>query len=298
MDKMNRREFIRAGAAGLVGLSVAGAGVANAGCTTPASVVVDRVKLGNSGLTVSRIAMGTGSVGGNKSSNQTRLGMEKFVKLAHHAYERGIRFYDTADSYGSMPFVGEAIRTLPREKVSLLSKIWTHENGSDQIKPFEKELDRFRREAGTDYFDILLMHCLMQGNWAETRTYYMDALSKAKQDGIVKAVGVSCHNFEALAEAAVNPWVDVIMVRINPFGTNMDGKPEDVKPILHKARQNGKGIIAMKVFGEGKHVTEPEREQSIRYAVGEANVHCMTLGMESESQVDDAVERVMKAAKG
>ncbi|MDR2469937.1 MAG: aldo/keto reductase [Tannerella sp.] len=295
---MNRREFIRAGAAGLVGLSVAGAGVVNAGCTMPADVVADRIKLGNSGLKVSRIAMGTGSVGGNKSSNQTRLGMEKFVKLAHHAYERGIRFYDMADSYGSMPFVGEAIRTLPREKVTLLSKIWTYENGSDQIKPIEKELDRFRLEAGTDYFDILLMHCLMQGNWADTRTCYMDALSKAKQDGIVKAVGVSCHNFEALAAAAVNPWVDVIMVRINPFGTNMDGKPDDVKAILHKARQNGKGLIAMKVFGEGKHVTEPEREQSIRYALGEANVHCMTLGMESESQVDDAVERVMKAAKG
>ncbi|MDR3194776.1 MAG: aldo/keto reductase [Tannerella sp.] len=296
---MNRREFIRTGTAGLVGLSVAGAGVVNGGCTPAADrTLVDRIKLGHSGLTVSRIAMGTGSIGGNRSSNQTRLGMDNFVKLAHHAYEQGIRFYDMADSYGSMPYVGEAVKSLPREKITLLSKIWTFENGSEQIQPVEKELDRFRKEAQTDYFDILLMHCMTQGDWSQTRTHYMDALSKAKQDGIVKAVGISCHDINALNEAAVNPWVDVIMARINPFGSKMDGTPEEVNAVLEKAQQNGKGIIAMKIFGEGTHVSDPEREQSIRYAVREGNVHCMTLGLESEVQMDDAVERVMRAVKG
>ncbi|MDR2139832.1 MAG: aldo/keto reductase [Tannerella sp.] len=298
MEQMNRRDFIRTGVSGLVGLSVAGAGVMNAGCALSADQTpVDRVKLGKSGLTVSRIAMGTGSVGGNKSSNQTRLGMDNFVKLAHHAYDQGIRFYDMADSYGSMPFVGEAIQSLPRKNLTLLSKIWTHENGSDAILPVEQELDRFRKEAHTDYFDILLMHCLTDGSWPQTRTYYMDALAKAKQDGIVKAVGISSHHIDALNEAATNPWVDVIMVRINPFGSKMDGSPDEVNAVLEKAKQNGKGIIAMKVFGEGTHVSDSEREQSIRYVVREANVHCMTLGLESESQMDDAVDRVMKAVK-
>jgi predicted aldo/keto reductase-like oxidoreductase len=298
MEKMNRREFIRTGVSGLAGLSVAGAGIIHAGCASPADrTLVDRVKLGHSGLTVSRIAMGTGSVGGNKSSNQTRMGMDNFVRLAHHAYEQGIRFYDMADSYGSTPFVGEAIKSLPREKLTLLSKIWTHENGSEQILPVDRELDRFRKEANTDYFDILLMHCLMDGSWGQTRTHYMDALAKAKQDGIVKAVGISSHHIDALNEAATNPWVDVIMARINPFGSKMDGSPEEVNAILEKAKQNGKGIIAMKVFGEGTHVSDAEREQSIRYIVHEANVHCMTLGLESENQMDDAVDRVMKAVK-
>jgi predicted aldo/keto reductase-like oxidoreductase len=296
MEQMNRREFIRTGVSGLVGLSIAGVGVMNAGCTAD-KTLVDRVKLGNSGLTVSRIAMGTGSIGGNKSSNQTRLGMDNFVKLAHHAYEQGIRFYDMADGYGSMPFVGEAIKSLPRKNLTLLSKIWTYENGSDNILPVEQELDRFRKEANTDYFDILLMHCLMDGDWPQTRTYYMDALAKAKQDGIVKAVGISSHHIDALSEAATNPWVDVIMVRINPFGTKMDGSPDEVNAILKKAKENGKGLIAMKVFGEGTHISDAEREQSIRYIVRDANVHCMTLGMESESQMDDAVNRVMKAVK-
>jgi aryl-alcohol dehydrogenase-like predicted oxidoreductase len=145
----------------------------------PEALTVDQVALGNSGLIVSRIAMGTGSVGGNRASNQTRLGMDWFIKLAQHAYERGINFYDMADGYGSMPYVGNAIKDLPREKVVLLTKMWTQEEGSNQREPVEKALDRFRLEAGTDYFDILLLHCMMQGNWHETRKYYMDAFSKA-----------------------------------------------------------------------------------------------------------------------
>jgi aryl-alcohol dehydrogenase-like predicted oxidoreductase len=298
---MNRRNFIRTGLTGLAGLSVIGsaAGIINQSCTfskVSGEIKVDKVKLGNSGLTVSRIAMGTGSIGGNQASNQTRLGMEKFVKLAHHAYERGITFYDMADGYGSHPFVGEAIKSLPRENLTLLTKVWTHENGSDKIEPVEKIIDRYRSEIGCDYIDILLMHCITRGNWHETRKYYMDAFSEVKQSGIVKAIGLSCHDIGALAEAAVNPWVDVIMARINPFGTAMDGSPDAVKAILETAKKNGKGLIGMKIFGEGKHVKDDERQQSIQFALTEGNIHCMTLGMESEAQMDDAIERVMKIA--
>jgi len=290
---MNRRKFIQTGLAGLAGFSVMGSKAMNLNFRVPEALMVDQVALGNSGLTVSRIAMGTGTTGGNSASNQTRLGMEQFVKLAHHAYERGINFYDMADMYGSMPYVGNAIKSLPREKVILLTKMWTHDDGSDRIEPVEKVLDRFRSETNTEYFDILLMHCIMRGNWTETRKYYMDAFSKAKQDGIVKAVGISCHNIDALVEAAVNPWVDVIMARINPFGTAMDGSPDAVKAILETAKKNGKGIIGMKIFGEGKHVTDEERQRSIEFALTEGNIHCMTLGLESEAQMDDAIERVM-----
>jgi len=293
---MNRRKFIQAGLTGLAGLSVVGTGIINLNCTVSGALSVDQVKLGNSGLTVSRIAMGTGTVGGNKSSNFTRLGMDKFVKLARHAYERGINFYDMADSYGTHPFVGNAIKNLPREKLIVLTKMWTEEDPNKR-EPVEKTLDRFRSESGSDYFDILLMHCMMKGNWNETRKYYMDAFSKAKQDGIVKAVGVSCHEIGALAEAAVNPWVDVIMARINPFGTAMDGSPDAVKAILETAKNNGKGIIGMKIFGEGKHVTDDERQRSLKFALTEGNIHCMTLGMETEDQMDDAIERVMKIVK-
>ena len=294
---MNRRKFIQAGLTGLAGFSVMGSRAKDLNFAIPETLSIDKVKLGNTGLTVSRIAMGTGSVGYDQSSNQTRLGMENFIQLAHHAYARGINFFDMADGYGSHPFVANAIKSIPREKLILLTKIWTQEAGSDQIEPVEKALDRFRSETGSDYFDILLMHCMQKGNFSETRKYYMDAFSKAKQDGIVKAIGISCHHIDALAEAAESPWVDVIMARINPFGTRMDDTPEKVKAILEKAKNNGKGIIGMKIFGEGKHVTDSERQQSLQFVLTEGNIHCMTLGMETEAHIDDAVERVTKIVR-
>ncbi|MDR0836523.1 MAG: aldo/keto reductase [Tannerella sp.] len=297
MEKINRRRFIQTSAAGLAGMSVIGSGLINMGFTLSSDVNVDKVKLGKTGLKVSRIAMGTGTHGYNHGSDQTRQGMDGFVKMAHHAYERGITFFDMADAYGSMPYVGKALKTLPRKKVTLLSKMWTHENDSEQVEPVDKIIDRFRKETGSEYFDILLMHCIMKGGWSKNRTHYMDGLSKAKQDGIVKAVGVSCHNWDALVEAAECPWVDVIMARINPFRSHMDGAPEAVSEILGKARANGKGIIGMKIFGEGEFVKDDERQQSLEYALSESNIHSMTLGLASIAQMDDAIGRVMKIVK-
>ena len=291
---MNRRNFIRTGAFGLAGISVLQTGLADVSLKLQQNAIVDKVKLGDSGLTVSRIAMGTGSKASGRESNQTRLGMDNFVKLAHHAYERGLRFYDAADSYGSMPFVGEAIKTLPRENITVLSKVYPHPDGSKNIESVSDVIDRYRKELGVEYLDILLLHYITEGGWSKTRTHYRDGLSKAKQAGIVKAVGMSCHNIDALREAAVDPWVDVIMARINPFGTNMDDTPDVVKKALATAKENGKGIIGMKIFGEGLNVSDDEREQSIRFALTEGNTHCMTLGLESVSQMDDAIERVMR----
>ncbi len=292
MEKLSRRSFLRTGLAGFAGLTMVEPGSFNLKYTP--EITVDKVKLGNSGLHVSRIALGTGTIGGSKASNQTRLGMEKFADLALHAYDRGIQFFDMADSYGSHQYVRRAIKSMPREKITLLTKIGTYEDGSDRNVPVRDSLDRYRQEIGTDYIDIVLMHCLMQGGWSNNRKHYMDGLSKARQEGIIKAVGVSCHNWDAMVEAVDNPWVDVILARINPFQSHMDGTPDVVKELLGKAKKNGIGVIGMKIFGEGSHVSDSEREQSLQFALTDANIHCMTLGMESIAQVDDAVERVMR----
>ncbi|MDR0795064.1 MAG: aldo/keto reductase [Tannerella sp.] len=294
MKQISRRKFILTGTVGLAGLTVAGKGLAENIYSIVNDTVVDKVRLGNSGLTVSRIAMGTGTRGYNNGSNQTRAGMDSFVKLAHHAYERGITFYDMAEGYGSMPYVAESIKNFPRENLTLLSKIWTYAEGNERVESAPQFLDRFRKAVNTDYFDIILMHCMSQGDWSNTRKSYVDGLSKAKQDGIVKAIGVSCHNINALAEAADSPWVDVIMARINPFGKLMDGTPDEVKAILLKAIQNGKGVIGMKIFAEGQCVSDEEREQSIQFTVKQKLTHSMTMGFESTAQMDDAIERVMK----
>ncbi|MDR1724462.1 MAG: aldo/keto reductase [Tannerella sp.] len=294
---MNRRKFIKAGAFGLAGLSVLQSGLANCHVSLQADALVDSVKLGESGLTVSRIAMGTGTHGGNRSSDFTRMGLDRFTKLAHYAYERGIRFYDTAESYGSIPFTGNVIKSLPRKEITVLTKMWTFEDGSDRIESVSDNVNRYLKEFNTDYIDILLMHCMTDGQWGKNRTHYMNELSKAKQAGKIRTLGVSCHDIDALREAAVNPWVEVIMARINPFQTLMDGAPDEVNEILGVAKANGKGIIGMKIFGEGRNVLERERKQSINYALTEANIHCMTLGMISAAQIDDAIEKVNNTLK-
>jgi predicted aldo/keto reductase-like oxidoreductase len=226
------------------------------------------------------------------------MGKESFIKIARHAWDRGVHFFDTADAYGSHAFTREVLKELPREKVTLLSKMWTSDTQWQKAGNVAETLDRFRKETGSDYFDIVLMHCMTDGNWKEEKKGFMEGLSKAKQQGIVKAVGVSCHNWDAMKVAVELPWVDVILARINPFGVHMDGTPEAVSGLLKTAAENGKGVIGMKIFGNGDKVTEQDREQSIRYAMSNRNIHAVTLGMETTAQIDDAVERVMKNVTG
>jgi predicted aldo/keto reductase-like oxidoreductase len=297
MKKTNRREFIQKGAAGLAGLTILSSGMKSF-ASGPAADTIDYVKLGNTGLTVPRVAIGTGSGGWKKESNQTRLGMKNFVELTQYAYDKGIKFFDTADMYGSHPYVKEALKVIPRDKVTVLTKVMTYDHeGWYKTEPFQTSLDRFRKETGSEYFDILLLHCMMNNQWSTEYRRYMDDLSKAKEKGIIKTVGVSCHDFDAMVEAASNPWVDVLLARINYRGSKMDGTPDKIMKVLETARKNGKGVIGMKVFGMGDLISEDQREKSLNFVIKSGNVHCMTLGLESRAQVDDAVSRVMRIAK-
>jgi len=297
MKKIDRRNFIQTTAAGLAGLTFLGTGDVEAATCRRNPEMVDKVKLGKSGLKVPRVALGTGSIAANQQSNQTRLGKENFVKLARHAWDRGIRFFDMADSYGSHTFVREVLKEIPRDKTTLLTKMWTTDTNWQKSGDVAKTLDRFRQETSSDYFDILLMHCMVRPNWKEEKKVFIEGFSEAKEKGIVKAVGISCHNWQALVEAADDPWVDIILARINPFGVHMDNTPEEVSALLARAQDNGKGIIAMKIFGNGDKTSEADREQSIQYALTKGNIHAMTLGLESAGQIDDAVERVMRIVK-
>jgi len=299
MTKFDRREFLLKSAAGIAAAAVIPAILPEP--TFGAAIkteTVDTVALGNTGLNVSRIAFGTGTKGWKIESDQTHLGMKKFVELSQYCFDKGIRFFDTADMYGSHPYVGAALKVIPREKVTVLTKVMTYSHeGWYETEPFAKSFDRFRKDLGTDYVDIFLMHCMMNGQWPTEYKSYMDAMSEAKQKGLIKAVGISCHSLDAMIEAASNPWVDVLFARINHNGARMDSTPEKVMQVLETARKNGKGVIGMKVFGCGDLVKEDEREQSLNFVIKSKNVHCMTLGMESKEQVDDNVSRVMRIAK-
>lgn len=295
---MKRRDFIQKGSIGIAGAATLISAISENSFGAAKTQMVDQVKLGKTGLKVSRIALGTGTHGWRNESDQTRLGMSRFVNLTKYAYDKGIRFLDAADMYGSHTYVREALKTIAREKVTLLTKVMVYDQkGWYKAEPFPRSLDRFRKEAGTDYFDIFLMHCLVNGQWAEQYKQVMDDLSEAKSKGIIKAVGLSCHSLDALKEASVNPWVDVILARINHNGNRMDSSPDKVMEVLAAAHKNGKGIIGMKIFGCGDLTKEEEREKSLNFVLKSGNIDCMTIGMESTSQIDDTVERVMRITK-
>jgi aryl-alcohol dehydrogenase-like predicted oxidoreductase len=292
MSELNRRNFIAAAGAA-AGLSVVPS-VARAAAAPPRP---PQISLGNTGITMSRVGQGTGVHGGNRQSNQTRMGFEKLVSLFRHSYDRGITFFDLADLYGTHVYFREALRSIPRDEVTILTKVWWRYDGkiSGKADPECKSicdttLQRFRHELTTDYIDIVLLHCMQTPKWTEELEPYMESLNEAKEKKQVRAVGVSCHNLEALEVAAECPWVDVILARINPKGVKMDAATDKVVPVLKKAKENGKAILGMKIFGEGQLASE--REACIKFAQGLGLLDAMTIGFEQPEQVDDVLNLI------
>lgn len=295
MKTVDRRKFIHTGIKGVAGAVALTSGLANLSFITAGNGSIDMVDLGKTGIKVPRLALGTGSFGWKKTSAQKKMGEENFVRMAQHAYDRGVRFFETADMYGTHEFVGKALKTVGRENVTVLSKIMVYQHQDWYTpEPFQKSIDRFRKELNTDYIDILLLHCMVNGEWPDEYKRYMDDYSEAKQKGIIRRVGLSCHDYNALKVAAESPWADVVQARINHNGAKMDGTPEEIMKVLQTARENGKGVIGMKIFGCGQFVGDEDREKSLNYVLKSKNVHCMTIGFDSIPQVDDAVDRITR----
>src|ERR1700676_3088174 len=200
----------------------------------------DTVTLGKTAIQTSRLAMGTGTVGSGHHSHQTALGIKGLWELLLNGYDHGLRFFDAADSYGSHPHVAEALKHVPRDKVTVLTKTWARDPATARA-----DIDRFRKELGTEYLDICLMHCLTEGDWTERYKGVMDVLSEAKEKGLIRSHGCSCHSIEALRAAAKSPWVEVDLVRMNPIGSHMDADPDTVAGVIREMRAAGKGIIGM-----------------------------------------------------
>jgi predicted aldo/keto reductase-like oxidoreductase len=298
MKNINRRKFIQKSVLGVAGTVAAGSSFASMSFLPASGVMVDKVVLGETGMKVPRLAFGTGSFGYVHTSNQHKLGEKKFVQLAKHAYDRGVRFLETADMYGTHEFVGKALKEMPREKVTLLSKIMVYQHGNWYTpEPFQTSIDRFRKELDTDYIDILLLHCMVNTEWPDEYKRYMDDFSEAKEKGIIKKIGLSCHDLGALKVAAESPWADIIQARINHKGIRMDGSPAEIMEVLKIAKENGKGIVGMKIFGCGKLISEEQRQSSLKYVMNSKNIDCMTIGFENTMQMDDAIERIMQLAK-
>jgi aryl-alcohol dehydrogenase-like predicted oxidoreductase len=245
----------------------------------------DTVTLGKTGIQTSRLAMGTGTVGSGHHSHQTALGIKGLSDLLLNGYDHGLRLFDSADSYGSHPHVAEALKHVPRDKVTVLTKTWARDPASARA-----DLDRFRRELGIEQIDICLMHCLTEGDWTGRYKGVMEVLSEAKEKGIIRAHGCSCHSIEALRAATRSPWVEVHLVRINPVGAYMDSDPDTVVSVIRDMRASGKGIIGMKILGQGE--LRDRQDEALHYALSLNLLDAFTIGAESKSEQEDLIRRI------
>jgi len=288
---MHRREFLIRSASGLgaVWLTFKSIFKAIAEQPLPAKFAAfDTVTLGSTGIKTSRLAMGTGTVGSGGHSHQTALGVKGLSDLLLNGYDQGLRFFDAADSYGSHAHVAEALKHVPRDKVTVLSKSWARDAAS-----MRADLDRFRRELGTDYIDICLMHCMTEADWTDRYRGAMDVLSEAKQKGIVRAHGCSCHSIEALRAAAKSPWVEVDLARINPVGAIMDADPATVVGVLKDMKAAGKAVVGMKILGQG--ALRNRQDEGIKFALSLGLLDAFTIGAESKQEQDDLIRRIASA---
>ncbi len=281
--QMKRREFLGAALAGTAAILTSG--------KTPLAAPVDVsptavVPLGKT-LKACRISCGTGMSGANRQSNQTRLGQEAFEALLQHAYDHGVRQFDMADMYGTHAYVGRVLKGKPREEVQLVTKIWTRPGGvPEEERPLADVLvERFLKELQTDYIDVVQIHCMTAADWNVSERRQMDAMAKLKEKGLIRAHGVSIHSLDAMRAAAEEPWVDVIHARVNPFGHRTDGPMAEVLPVLRKAHANGKGIIGMKLIGEGTFDAE-QRNKTLKFVMGLDCVDCLTVGFEKPAEID------------
>jgi predicted aldo/keto reductase-like oxidoreductase len=281
--RMKRREFLKTGLAAGGSLRLC-AGAAPRRATDVITLGPDKVRL-------TRLAQGTGTKGYNKSSNQTRqLGLAGLADLLRFGYDNGITFWDSADGYGSHPHLKEALKSVPREKVAILTK--TRARTAEEMRA---DLDRFRQEIGTDYLDIVLLHAVSQAGWPEQRKGAMEALAEAREKGTIRTHGVSCHSLEALKTIVKTPWVRVCLARINPAGVLMDADTKTVAPILREMKANGKGVIGMKILGEGQ--LRDRVDEMLRFALSLDAVDCFTIGAESRAELSDLIKRIPAASQ-
>ena len=254
------------------------------------------VTLGKSGLKSTFLGMGTGFNGGNRSSNITRAGVAE--SIIRQAYEKGLRFFDCADSYGTHQFTAAALKGVPRDSYILSSKIWVSPGGiPEPERPgADVVVDRFRKELNTDYLDMVQLHCMTDAKWTDKQKKQMDILENLKARKIIRAHGVSVHSLEAMEAAAEDPWIDVIHVRINPFGEVMDkSNPSAVVPVIAKLHNAGKGVIGMKLIGNGNFKNDSEKiDASLKFVLGLGTVDMIIVGFELPEQIDNYIARVRK----
>ncbi len=289
MASCSRRNFLKTGlAAGVL------AGTGRLPLRAARGSATDWVTLGKSGVKVTRLAFGTGTFSGQ---TQHELGQDQFTRLARHAYDRGIRFFETAESYGGMhKMLGVALKGIPRDSYRLMSKVTTHSGVDPQQK-----IDELRKLANTEYFDVMLLHWQHVASWPTDTVRWQDGILEAQSKKVVVGHGASVHGLPALRRFPGNKWLDIAMIRMNHNGTRMDAEDYDTNGLgnvsevvahVKQVRKEGMGVISMKLVGEGMFTAREDRQAAMRFAFNNAGVDCVTLGYKNTAEIDEAIENL------
>ena len=289
MSPFSRREFLKGSlAAGTL------AGISTLPLQAAPRAATDTVTLGKSGVQVTRLAFGTGSNGGEV---QAALGQQEFNRLVHYAYDRGIRFFETAEAYKTPAMLGQALKPFPRDSYKLMTKVTTFHEG-DPLQRF----DEMRRTSQTEYFDILLLHWQHTPDWPSQTARWQDGVLEAQSKKIIRARGASVHGLPALRQMPGNKWLEIAMIRMNHNGTRMDGptsednnNPDHVTEVVEHVKQvhsQGMGVISMKLVGNGNFTRREDRQAAMRFAFGHAGVDCVTVGFKNTQEIDEAIENL------
>ncbi len=299
-NKLTRRQFVTTMTVGAGTILIGKAALAMpSGSPVSAADPFQIITLGRTGIKSTLLGMGTGFSGYNRSSNITRAGVAE--SIIHQAYEKGIRFFDCADSYGTHPYTAAALKGIPRDSYILSSKIWVSQGGIPESERPDADVvvERFRKELKTDYLDVVQIHCMTDSDWTDKQKKQMDILENLKAKKIIRAHGVSVHSLEAMKACIGNPWIDVIHVRVNPYGESMDRRdPAEVIPVIEKLHSEGKGVIGMKLIGNGKFRNDSEKiDSSLKYVLGLGTVDMIIVGFELPEQIDNYIVRIGNALK-
>lgn len=291
MTPCSRRKFLRNS---LAATTLAATGLTHRPLRAATGTATDWVTLGKSGVKVTRLAFGTGTMSGR---TQRELGQDQFTRLVRHAYDHGIRFFETAESYGEMhKMLGIALKGIPRDSYRLMSKVTTREGVNPQDK-----IDELRKLAATDYFDVMLLHYQHVATWPTDTARWQDGILEAKHKKALIGHGASVHGLPALRQFPGNKWLEIAMIRVNHNGTKMDaeeyntrglGNVNEVVTHVDKVRTEGMGVISMKLIGEGAFTNRDDRKAAMRYAFRHAGVDSVTVGYKNTAEIDEAIENL------
>jgi len=204
------------------------------------------------------------------------------ARLLTRAYELGVTFWDSSDDYGTHPYVARALREVGRDEIVVTTKTY-----ASTAAGARRSLTKALRELRVDAVDIFLLHAVDSAGELESKQPALEALARAKAEGLVRAVGVSSHSREVLARLLGLQAVDVALAVVNRTGSWMkDATPKEMTEAVKRLHRSRRGVYGMKALGSGQVTGQAEVASALRYAFRYPYIHAACVGMTSAAELE------------